>query len=202
MPIRRQTRAVADVMLVRPAPGYLGDYTVALERGWSPDTFREEAAAREQLAAIARDPKAFLDSLDDPRATGAPIRLPDGSMVPRLPGFVRWMWDEAFCGSIGFRWQPGTSELPAHVLGHIGFSVVPWRRRRGYATRALALMLREAAGQGLRHVELTTDPTNTASQRVIAANAGILVERFRKAAAYGGAEALRFRIMLDVTAGG
>jgi predicted acetyltransferase len=86
--------------------------------------------------------------------------------------------------------------LPAHVLGHIGFSVVPWRRGKGHAKRALGLMLEEARAVGLDSVELTTDPKNLASQRVIAANAGILVESFNKLAAYGGGEALRFRIQL------
>ena len=39
--------------------------------------------------------------------------------------------------------------------------------------------------QGLDHVEITTDPDNLASQRVIIANAGVLIERFDKGAAYG-----------------
>lgn len=190
---------MAEIVLVQPSLPYLPGYTAALERGWSPDNVREEAAAREQLAAISRDPIAFLDSLDDPGATGERITLPDGSKVPRLPGFVRWMWDGAFCGSIGFRWQPGTSALPPHVLGHIGFGVVPWKRRLGCATRALALMLQEAARRDLRHVELTADPMNTASHHVIVANGGVLIQRFRKEAAYGGSEALRFRIMLNAT---
>jgi len=43
---------------------------------------------------------------------------------------------------------------------------------------------------------LTTDPANIASQRVIEASGGKLIERFYKAAAYGGHEALRFRIAL------
>lgn len=112
------------------------------------------------------------------------------------------MWDGAFCGSIGFRWQAGTSALPPHVLGHIGFGVVPWKRRLGCATRALALMLQEATRRDLRHVELTADPLNMASHRVIVANGGVLIERFRKEPAYGGAEALRFRIMLNVKSTG
>jgi predicted acetyltransferase len=117
-------------------------------------------------------------------------------VVPRLPGFRRWLWDGEFCGTIGFRWQPGTSALPPHVLGHIGFAVVPWKRGKGYATRALALLLREAGDKGLAFVELTTDLDNAASQRVILANGGQLVERFRKPAAYGGKESCRFRIKL------
>jgi len=56
--------------------------------------------------------------------------------------------------------------------------------------------LPEVRAQGLAYVELTTDPDNLASQRVIQANGGRLVERFRKAEAYGGAESLRWRIDL------
>jgi hypothetical protein len=104
------------------------------------------------------------------------------------------MWDGAFCGVIGFRWQPGTTDLPPYCLGHIGFSVVPWKRRRGYATRALAQLLPDVRNEGLTHVELTTDVDNVASQRVILANGGQLIERFQKLEAYGGATSLRFRI--------
>ena len=93
-------------------------------------------------------------------------------------------------------WQPGTTELPPHVLGHIGYSVVPWKRNRGYATRALSLLLADVRNEGLDYVELTTDPTHVPSQRVILANGGQLVEHFQKPAAYGGAESLRFRILL------
>jgi predicted acetyltransferase len=182
--------------LVVPSLAHLDGYVEALERGWSPDNVRLEITAREELAAIAKDPAAFVTSLDDRNARGVPITLPDGSKVSRLPGFRRWMWDGTFCGSIGFRWQPGTSALPAHVLGHIGYAVVPWKRDRGYATRALALILTEARGEGLPHVELTTDPDNLPSQKVILANGGALVERFRKTGASGEEEALRFRIPL------
>ena len=122
--------------------------------------------------------------------------MPDGSQVPRLPGFVRWMWDGDFCGQIGFRWQPGTEALPPHCLGHIGYAVVPWKRRRGYATRALTLMLDEARREGLRYVELTADPDNPVSQKIILANGGAFVERFRAEPANGGKEEFRFRIPL------
>lgn len=47
-------------------------------------------------------------------------------------------------------------------------------------------------------MELTTDATNTASQQVIEANGGRLVERFNKPAVYGGAESLRYRIYLRI----
>ena len=82
--------------------------------GWSPDNVRGRATAEAHLARIAEDPEAFLASLDD-RAPTATIELPDGTIVPRLPGFVRWIWDGDLVGSINLRWQPGTGDLPPHV---------------------------------------------------------------------------------------
>lgn len=184
------------MLLVIPSLAELGSYAEALKRGWSPDNVRGAAAAREELAQIEADPAGFVASLDDRAARGAPIVLPDGSHVPRLPGYRRWMWDGDFCGSIGFRWQPGSERLTAHCLGHIGYAVVPWKRGRGYATQALALLLPEARREGLRHVELTTDPDNAASQRVILRNGGVLVGPITKTVAYDNAEALLFRIAL------
>lgn len=181
--------------LVWPAAPYLPGYVHALRQGWSPDNLRPQAAL-DELARIAEDPDRFLSEQVDREAKGPPITLPDGSTVSRLPGYSRWMWDGEFCGSIGFRWQPGTTELPPYCLGHVGFSVVPWKRRRGYATQALQLLLPQAGEEGLAYIELTTNSDNIASRRVIEANGGKLIERFNKLAAYGGAESLRFRIFL------
>lgn len=185
--------------LVVPAREHLDSYVAALRRGWSPDNLRPQTSV-EQLASIAHDADAFLAGLADRDGKGGPITLPDGSKMPRVPGYRLWMWDGEFCGSIGFRWQPGTSELPAYVLGHIGYAVVPWKQRRGYATEALRLMLERAHDEGLAYVEITTDPDNVPSQRVIEANGGVLVERFVRAPQYGSTPALRYRIDLPVTA--
>jgi predicted acetyltransferase len=184
------------MQLVWPAAEHLSSYTAALERGWSPNNERPKEAAEEELTQIAADGAAFLASLVDREAKGEPIGMPDGSTVPRLPGYRRWMWDGEFCGSIGFRWQPGTEALPPTCLGHIGYAVVPWKENRGYATQALRMLLPEAAAEGLAYVEITTDPTNIASRRVIEANGGKLVESFIKSKEYGSKPALRFRIAL------
>lgn len=185
-----------SVQLVWPSLEFLPPYAAALDRGWSPDNVRGAAAAREELDKIAKDAAAFVASLVDREAKGAPVVLPDGSSFPRLPGYRLWLWDGEFCGAIGFRWQPGTSSLPPHVLGHIGYAVVPWKRRRGYATEALRQLLPLARAEGLSYVEVTTDPDNIVSRRVIEANGGVLIEEFVEPPQYGGGLAWRFRISL------
>lgn len=189
--------AILPMELVWPSAQYLSGYVHALEQGWSPDNLRPQAAV-EELKRIAEDPMRFLSEQVDREAKGPPVILPDGSTVPRLPGYSLWMWDGEFCGAIGFRWQPGTTDLPPYCLGHIGYSVVPWKRQRGYATRALQLLLPHARAEGLAYVELTSDADNIASRGVIEANGGELIERFRKSEDTGG-ESMRFRILLAKT---
>jgi len=182
------------MQLLRPQSNHLDSFVAALRQGWSSDNTRGEEAARETLQQVETDPVAFVASLEDREAKGPMVTLPDGSQVKRLPWFVRWMWDGEFCGSISLRWRPGTAELPPTCLGHIGYAVVPWKQRRGYATQALRDLLPEAWALGLPYVEITTDPDNVGSQRVIESNGGVLVEKFTKAPQFGSKLGLRYRI--------
>ncbi len=177
-----------------PSENELPSYVDALERGWSPNTI-DSGIGRVELEEIRADRPAFLASLVDRRAAGPPIPMPDGSFGQRLPGFRKWMWDGEFCGSIGFRWRPGTEELPSHVLGHVGYSVVAWKRRLGYATAAVKAILPDAAAEGLHWIEITTDLDNVASQGVVEGAGGTLVERFTYPDEYVKGDGLRYRIL-------
>jgi predicted acetyltransferase len=185
--------AKSAMNLEEPSFELLPYYRAALATGWSPDNTRPQAAL-EELEASAADPAGFIALMSDRAAVGGPVTLADGTKVPRIPGIRLWMWDGAFCGTIGFRWQPGTERLPPYCPGHIGYAVVPWKRRMGYATAALKQILPYASAEGLAYVELTTDPENMSSQKVISANGGVMVGQFASSSQHGSTPSQLWRI--------
>ncbi len=182
---------MSDLKLLTPRRALLSDYAKALETGWSPNTTRN--VSPEHLQSIGADPDTFLRDLLD---LAGIVILSDGTEVPRIPFRLFWLWDGDFCGSINLRWQPGTQALPEHVLGHVGYSVVPWKRGRGYATAALRMVLAEARSVELGQIEVTTDVRNVASQRVIEKAGGRLIEHF-ESGHHGAVTKLRFVIDLN-----
>lgn len=190
-----------NVSLHAPGRDVLPAYVRALEAGWSPNTMRN--VAPEQLAAIAADADAFIAGLNN---RGGTIRLHDGSEVARLPDLIRWIIaadrpDRPFVGSINLRWQEDeagrpVTELPSHVLGHVGYTILPDHAGNGYASAALAAVLAEARTIGLPFVRVTCDAGNAASRRIIEKNGGRFVESF-VAPFYGPEERLMYRIDLE-----
>lgn len=58
--------------------------------------------------------------------------------------------------------------------GHIGYSIRPSERGKGYGTIILSELLKRAADMGIEEVMLTCEPNNVSSRKVIEANKGVL----------------------------
>jgi predicted acetyltransferase len=58
--------------------------------------------------------------------------------------------------------------------GHIGYSIRPSERRKGYGTLILALTLEKAFERGIARVLVTCDTDNIPSAKIIQKNGGIL----------------------------
>ena len=80
--------------------------------------------------------------------------------------------DGRVVGIINYRPSP-LSDFVLQYGGHIGYSIRPTERWKGYAKEQLRLTLEKCRAAGEERVLLTCDP-NTASERVILANGGVL----------------------------
>ena len=179
--------------IVRPSLEMLESYRQGLVKVLELGDDLNPEYVEDQLKKIADSAQRFVELQDDPDGLGGDVPLPDGTFVPRLPGFSRWMWDGDVCGSINFRWRRGSTDLPDYCLGHIGYGVFPWKRGKGYATQALGQLVDEVRVLTMPFVEFVTDPENLISQKVILANGGVLHEKFEITEQRGGGEGLRFR---------
>lgn len=65
------------------------------------------------------------------------------------------------------------NEYLEKYAGHIGYSVRPGQRRRGYAREMLRLALPYCKGIGLDKVLISCEPDNEGSRRAILANGGV-----------------------------
>ncbi len=178
------------VSLVVPAREHLDSFAAALRTGWSPNNVRDVSG--EFLAEIEADADLFLANRN--RADGRYMK-PDGTFQQMLPFITRWIWDGAFCGHVNLRWPADLGPLPEHVPGHLGYAVVPWKRRLGYAKLASAAALVEARKLGLSRIEVTTDLDNVPSRRIIEGQGGHLVEEFRHPL-FGDKPKLRYEVAL------
>ena len=80
------------------------------------------------------------------------------------------------------------------IGGHIGYSIRPSERGKGYGTLILALTLERARALGLSRVLITCDTANIRSARVILRNGGVLTSEGYSAAR--GARVSRYWIAL------
>ncbi|KAA1179323.1 GNAT family N-acetyltransferase [Rhizobium tropici] len=166
------TRA-KDLSLVEPSLLNLRGFEQALIRGWSPDPRRQhdKSFIETELTTLREDRSAFLARTisNEIVATAVSNREPQCLVARRF-----WIWDGGFCGYIALRYLAGTTQLPLHVPGHVGYSVVPWKQGRGYSTQALRLLLPIARKAGLASISIVCNEDNLASKRVIEKAGGVL----------------------------
>ena len=116
----------------------------------------------------------FEDFVKDQLETHKGVK--EGKLVPQT---LFWMIDEnnEYCGKISLRHY--LNENLKKFGGHIGYDVIPSKRGNGYATKALALCLKEAKKHKLEKVLLTCDDDNIASIKSIERNGGVLQDKIQ-----------------------
>ena len=102
--------------------------------------------------------------------------LAEGINLPEwyVPANAYWLVRDGstILGTLSLRHR--LNESLREIGGHIGYSIRPSARGKGYATRMLSMALQKASELGLRRVLITCDRNNRASARVIEKNGGVL----------------------------
>jgi predicted acetyltransferase len=139
----------------------------------------DEGPARRAHGAFAGTGMTFLHHFDPSMDFSQWLRtiddIRDGGPLP--PDSVRAAFlaadvDGQLVGRVSVRFE--LNAFLASVGGHIGYAVIVEHRRRGYATRMLALALGEARAHAIDPVLLVCDDDNVASATVIERCGGVL----------------------------
>jgi len=154
------------VSLVRPTLELFESWAAALSEFGGADlhgmgmdaSAAPDRATCERLVAMAglyADPEAELpeDKVHCDMFWIVENSAEDGTGKPEVVGFI------AFRRTL--------NEYLAYAGGHIGYSIRPSRRRRGYASAALRLVLAHARAAGYERVMITCDDENAGSARTI-----------------------------------
>ena len=102
-------------------------------------------------------------------------REPTESDLAKVPAHLFFLADtesSKLFGAIQIRHHINHPNL-METGGHIGYGICPSERRRGYATRMLALAIPEARKIGLSRLLLTCKESNVGSWKVIESNGGV-----------------------------
>lgn len=138
-----------------------GATSLLMELGTGENGFSGTEFARDEMDL----PEYLRHTMNDTNAEN----IPQG----RVPQTTYWIINDS--RAIGLlRMRHVLNDYTRIDGGHIGYYIRPSERRKGFATQALRLGLKEIAEIGVDSVLLTTKPGNHASIRVIEENDGSL----------------------------
>ena len=131
--------------------------------------YLEACSSMDGCGALRRtdDPLAFLQACRDDTAMET---LRPGRVMATLFLCVRRS-DDKILGMIQIRHY--FNEYLEKYAGHIGYSIRPTERRKGYATEMLRLALPFCRELGLKQVLISCEPDNIGSEKTILKNGGL-----------------------------
>lgn len=131
--------------------------------------YLEAGSAMDGCGALRRtdDPAEFIRSCMDDTAMET---LRPGRVMATLFLCVR-KEDDRLLGMIQIRHY--FNEYLEKYAGHIGYSIRPAERRKGYATEMLRLALPFCRELGLKKVLISCEPWNIGSEKTILRNGGV-----------------------------
>ena len=151
------------LLLLRPTAKYIPQYEAYRRE------FLDFGGSMDGAGSLRRleSGRAWLDEVE---RFSRPETVPEGKVVSTQFILLREA-DDRLLGMLQLRHD--LNDYLRRIAGHIGYSVRPSERRRGYAKRMLAMALDEAHKLGLERVMISCSVENEASRRTILSNGGV-----------------------------
>lgn len=149
-----------------------------------------------QRVTFAENRIPGLDCLEEYESTAEWLQY-----VSEMSGKITWyrtvrLSDGKTVGTAVLRHALEYDDDDPEFCSHVGYSVRPDERRKGYAKAQLRLVLREAEKLGLKTLRLVCADFNTGSRKTIEGCGGVLADILH--GAESGMNVLRFDIRTDV----
>lgn len=174
---------IPAVELIKPSEKYKESFLTAAEELRNDKTRKYETEAQVTKETF----EIYLKTLDD---------YSKGVNLPKdyVPSSEFWLVDHGdYIGRVSIRHR--LNETLEKFGGHIGYTIRPSKRGKGYGNKILELGLEKAKEIGLENVLLTCDVSNTPSVKIIEKNGGKFKDKLEQPD--GKPEKLRYWIRIE-----
>ena len=154
-----------DIKLIEPMVELKSEFLAMIEEF--------EAEGSDIINGIGSiDKDDFNDSVRRAKDHACGIGLPEGW----VPASTYWLiCKNRITGTCNLRHQ--LNDFLRNYGGHIGYSICPTQRNKGYGTKLLAFALEKARALGIKQVLVTCSDDNIPSARIIEKNGGKLHDK-------------------------
>jgi predicted acetyltransferase len=174
--------------LVLPSVDYKDSYIEAVKEQQTDHSFPLMERTYDKLS-IPELEATFDDYVEKKKSESRGENLPEGW----VPATTYWLVDRGeYIGNVSIRHQ--LIDRLMHWGGHIGYTIRPSARGKGYGSAILELAIPKAKELGIERILVTCDATNTASRKIIEKNGGVLENQVPNPET--GVDKLRFWIEL------
>jgi predicted acetyltransferase len=158
---------IEDIKLIEPVVELKSEFLAMVK-----DFRMENNDVIDGIGSIDAD--NFEDSVSRAKDHAKGMDLPEGWVAASTYWLLR---RGRIIGTCNLRHE--LNEFLRNWGGHIGFSICPSQRGRGYGRRMLALVLKKAQAVGIKKALVACDDNNIASARVIEKNGGKLADKVK-----------------------